>query len=186
MKNIALFDMDGTLADYNGQMKRDLKKLSSPNEPESFVDFSDQPRWVEARMDCIKNSPDWWLNLPIINSGYQILQAALELDYEVHVLTKGPYRTTSAWTQKVQWCRQHLPKEVKVTITEDKSLVYGRVLVDDYPGYVEKWLEYRPRGLALMPSYDYNAGFNPKNVYKYTQENVDYDGIVHELKKAKR
>ena len=30
---IALFDLDGTLADYDGQIRKDLTKIASPNEP---------------------------------------------------------------------------------------------------------------------------------------------------------
>ena len=40
--------------------------------------------------------------------------------------------------REAQWCQHHLPG-VPVTITMDKGLVYGKVLVDDYPPYVERW-----------------------------------------------
>lgn len=35
MKNhkIALFDLDGTLADYDGQLLKDLQHIASPHEP---------------------------------------------------------------------------------------------------------------------------------------------------------
>jgi len=32
-KKIALFDLDGTLADYDGQIVRDLQKIASEYEP---------------------------------------------------------------------------------------------------------------------------------------------------------
>ena len=44
IKPIALFDMDGTLADYLSAMKRDLESMRGPGEPET--DEKD-PDWAE-------------------------------------------------------------------------------------------------------------------------------------------
>jgi hypothetical protein len=60
-----------------------------------------------------------------------------------------------------------------VTITHDKGLVYGAVLVDDWPDYILKWLEHRPRGLVIMPAHDHNAGFTHHNVVRYDGTNID-------------
>jgi FMN phosphatase YigB (HAD superfamily) len=154
---IALFDMDNTLCDYSRRMESCLMKMAHPDEPP--LDMSCLTSWEEARADSIKNTPGWWRELHPLSLGVCILKAAMEMGFECHVLTKGPWKTTSAWTEKVEWCREHLPPEVKVTITEDKSLMYGRVLVDDWPDYVDAWLARRPRGLVLMPTYSYNEGY---------------------------
>jgi len=45
-------------------------------------------------------------------------------------------------------------------------MVYGRALVDDWPPYVEAWLEYRPRGLVIMPDRPWNQGFSHPNVVR--------------------
>lgn len=79
-----------------------------------------------------------------------------EFDFELHVATKGPYNRPNAWAEKVKWCHKHL-RDASVHVVDDKSLLYGKVLVDDWPAYVEKWLEWRPRGLVVMPAYGYNA-----------------------------
>ncbi len=80
------------------------------------------------------------------------------LGFELHVLTKGPRSTPNAWSEKVEWCAEHLP-DANVTVTGDKSLVYGRVLVDDYPPYFTRWLEVRPRGLVVCVAHPWNEGF---------------------------
>jgi hypothetical protein len=90
------------------------------------------------------------------------------------ILTKGPYNATSAWTEKVQWCREHI-YYVPITITEDKSLVYGKVLVDDWPPYVTQWLEWRPRGLVIMPDQPWNQDFIHPNVFRYRGHQDDID-----------
>ena len=72
-----------------------------------------------------------------------------------------------AWGEKLEWCRLHLPEDVQVTLTEDKGLVYGRVLVDDWPPYVLRWLEWRKRGLVIMPAREWNEGFEHRQVIRY-------------------
>ena len=103
---IALFDMDNTLCDYAGAMYRDLAKMASPEEPS--INLSDMPEWLEARSDAVKARPGWWLDLNPIGPGMEVLNIALEIGFECHILTKGPWRTTPAWTEKVEWCREHL------------------------------------------------------------------------------
>lgn len=95
--------------------------------------------------------------------------------WQVHVLTKGPYRTIGAWSEKVSWCRHYLPG-TPVTITEHKGLVYGRILFDDWPEYCRGWLEWRPRGLVIMPEYKYNENFVkewPGSIIRGGYHNID-------------
>lgn len=163
---IALIDMDGTLCDYEGAMNEGLRAIAAPGEkmPENFDE--DIPEYMKNRQSLIKKQVGWWENLRFTDFGQKILSKLRELKFELHILTKGPWSTTSAWTEKVKWCRTNVP-DASITITEDKGLVYGRVLVDDYPGYIERWLEWRPRGTVIMPSYPYNAGFEHPNVFRY-------------------
>ena len=170
-EKICLCDMDGMVADYSGQLMRDLKKLAGPDEPEYKMDWSDKlPEHIWNRVELIKNSKDWWLNLPKLNDGFTLVYLALAIGYDLHVLTKGPKRTKTAWSQKVQWCANHLPEDTNVTITQDKSLMYGRVLMDDYPDYVKPWLDNRPRALAVLPLRDWNKDFRHPNAIHYDEK----------------
>lgn len=173
---IALFDLDGTLADYDGQMRKGLAHIAGPMEPEfldpSFDVHSETRPWLEARKRLIKQQPGWWRNLPRFQLGWDVLQAAKKIGFDITILTKGPYTTTSAWTEKVDWCRNLLP-HTKVTITEDKSAVYGRVLVDDWPAYVEPWLAVRPRGLVIMPAHPWNRDFEHDRAIIYDGSNIE-------------
>ena len=169
---IALFDMDGTLCAYMRQLNRDLAEIASPEDP-PFKSFDDIEPFMSKRIDLIRSVPGWWQNLPKLEIGYDVLLAASEMGFDIHILTKGPWLITAAWTEKVIWCRQNIPHEIDfhTTITEDKSLVYGRVLVDDYPQYIESWLASRPRGLVIMPAHDYNEDFKHPNVCRYDGTN---------------
>lgn len=171
MDNIALFDMDGTIADYGGAMRRDLEYLYSPDEPR-LDSLWYVPAYIENRMDMIKSVPGWWRNIPPITLGLQLLKAAQEIGYEVHILTQGPRNRSHAWKEKIEWVRDHLG-DVDVTITRNKGLVYGKVLVDDYPDYMRKWLKWRSRGLGIMPENYNNKDFEHEQVVKLTEDTYD-------------
>jgi hypothetical protein len=168
---VALVDMDGTLCDYQGSLRRDLEALRSPGDPEVGPD-DETPAWLRAREHAVRRQPGWWRTLPPLKLGFDVLAELQALQFEVHVLTKGPAHAPRAWTEKLEWCQHHLPG-VPVTITMDKGLVYGKVLVDDWPPYVERWLTWRPRGLVILPAQPWNAGFAHPNALRYDGGNLD-------------
>jgi 5'-nucleotidase len=169
---VALVDMDGTLCDYHGTMIRALAELRGEEETVPDPDADDERPWIRARRELVRRQPGWWRNLPRLERGFEVLAELQARRFEVHVLTKGPAGATSAWTEKLEWCQQHLPG-VPVTITMDKGLVYGKVLVDDYPPYIQRWLAWRPRGLVIMPAQPWNAGFAHDNVLRYAGDDLD-------------
>lgn len=172
---VALIDLDGTVADYDGEMDRNLRALKGPNE-EHFTGWDNVPPHIEARRNLIKRQPGFWRSLPRLELGFHIVEELRALQFLLHVLTKGPKYTTGAWTEKADWCRENLP-DAFVTVTQDKSLVFGKVLVDDYPNYFEKWLEVRPRGLVVCVAHDWNGEYAKDgakahpNVFRYNGAN---------------
>ena len=172
MNPVALIDMDGTLADYAGAMRRDLEVLQGPVDPglhELEVLERTYP-YMRARMDMIKRQPDWWQGLEVLPEGFEVVSMLRKLDYKLHILTKGPKRNVDAWTQKAKWCQRWIP-DAEITITLDKGLVYGRVLVDDWPDYIDAWLAHRPRGLVVMPNQPWNQGYRHPQVMRLVAQN---------------
>jgi hypothetical protein len=174
--DIALFDMDGSLADYVGGMVRNLDTLRSPGEPA----ITDENLWdienlghLRARMDLIKSQPGWWLGLEPIPLGMQVLALCQQLGFAVHILTKGPKRHSLAWDEKVRWCQRHVGPDVDIHVTSDKGLVYGKMLYDDYPEYMLRWLRHRPRGLGIMPVTPHNRDFTHPNVVRWDGTNLE-------------
>lgn len=190
-ENIALFDMDGTIVDYEGRLMRDLMSLSSPEEPSfSIQDLHDDncPDYLWRRISMIRKVPGWWKGLPRLDSGLILLEIAKDIGFEINILTKGPSSNATAWKEKVEWVREHLG-DVKITITEDKGLTYGRILVDDYWAYMQRWLMWRPRGLGIMPvDLRYHKPMNvvdvPKNVIQFTGENSQIETVRKLMQKA--
>lgn len=177
MKNVALFDLDGSLADYVSALVRDMNELASPEDKKlteaNLYSLENKHPHLRNRMRLIKRQPDWWLNLAPIPAGMKALQIAKEIGFNIHILTKGPKKASIAWKEKLEWCQLHIDEEVDVHVTSDKGLVYGKVLYDDFPDYMDSWLEYRPRGLGIMPVTPYNKKYKNPNVVKWDGKNVE-------------
>jgi len=174
LENIGLFDMDGSLVDYPGQLRQDLLKLQGPNEPPlDDIWAAEKLPHISARMRLIKSLPGWWRNLPTIEAGMQIFNLARSMGFHNNILTKGPRNQPMAWQEKVEWCRASLPPGTPVHITEDKGLFYGKFLYDDFPEYILSWLEHRPRGLGIMPVNEWNKSFTHPQVVKWDGTNLE-------------
>jgi hypothetical protein len=123
-------------------------------------------------MKLIKSRGEWWENLPKFQLGFDILEVLRDLGFYISVLTQGPRENAVAWSHKLSWCLKNIP-DLDVTITRNKGLVYGKVLVDDYPLYIEGWLKYRRRGLVIMPAHFWNKDFTHPQVIRYDGSNID-------------
>jgi len=160
---VALIDLDGTVADYDKALIREMRAIQGPedapytNRYESGGIRTEIPH-VEARRKLIQRQPGFWRNLEILPLGFEVIEDIRSMKFILHVLTKGPVSTPTAWTEKVEWCQRHL-SDATVTVTGDKSLVYGRILCDDFPPYFLRWLDVRPRGLVVCIAHPWNEGF---------------------------
>ena len=165
--------MDGTIADYDGQMQKDMAELASPEEPQEEIGY-DKPHspHIWARMKMIKARGEWWENIPKLKLGFDVLDILREFDFYISILTQGPKENPVAWSHKVAWCMKNVP-DLDITITRNKGLVYGKILVDDYPEYIMQWLQHRPRGLVIMPAQNWNLNFKHDNVIRYDGKNLD-------------
>jgi hypothetical protein len=174
LAKVFLFDLDGSLADYEGAVLAGLERLRGPGEPahaEFTRAFWDQPH-LKNRIDLITAWPGWWAGLRPLEAGMRVYRLARELGFDCQVLTKGPRSQPRAWAEKVEWCQRHLGPDVDVHVVSDKGLVYGVALYDDYPAYVEAWLRHRPRGLVIMPAGGGNKDFSRPNVIRYDGTNL--------------
>jgi 5'(3')-deoxyribonucleotidase len=190
---IALIDLDGTLADYDAAMILQMALLKGPGETEMphrpGVSDDSVPAYLTARRKIIQRTVGFWRNLKRIPLGFEVVEVMRACGYQLHVLSKGPTSSPNAWTEKLEWCKEHLP-DAAVTISGDKSLVYGRVLFDDYPPYFEGWLAKRPRGLVICLGHPWNEDFRRggskehPNVLRYDGSKGAHIELAIRLKRA--
>jgi len=183
IENIALFDMDGTVCDYEAGLQESMGRIKSPSDEEiNLMHNKNMPDYLKERRSLVLKSEEWWENLPKFKLGFDIWDLAGELEYRRMILTQAPRHNPQALSGKMKWIYKNLG-EVDFTMTRDKGLVYGKVLVDDYPEYIERWLEWRPRGLAIMPASEFNKDYKHKQVIRYNGSN--FDEVKEAMKNAK-
>lgn len=179
--NIALHDLDGTLADYDKAMRRDYFKLCSPEELEHLdamsPDFNPsdfREGYIYERVQMIRSAVGWWRNLQRYQPGFDVLDICRELGFNNHALTKGPRTLPRAWSEKVEWIQAEFTDCAAIHISQNKSMVYGKVLNDDWPAYYLAWLKVRPRGLAIVCAHPWNEGkTDHPRVVRYDGTNLD-------------
>jgi 5'-nucleotidase len=146
---LALIDLDGTIADYNTKMDKELARLVAPGET------GVKGEYLENRRKLISSRPGFYLNLKPLKLGFEVLDLVRTIGFELVVLTKASVDVPNSWSEKVQWAQKYLP-DASITISQTKELVYGRVLVDDWPEYYEAWLQNRPKGLVIAVAHPHN------------------------------
>lgn len=173
IENIALFDMDGTLCGYDKALETDLEKLRSPDEPIFKSPIRDNaPDYIKERKKLITALEEWWVKLPKFKLGFDIWDLAEELEYQRMILTQGPKKNPNALSGKKRWIDNNLGQDTDYTMTRNKGLVYGKILVDDFTEYIVKWLKWRERGLVIMPASIENKDFKHPQVIRYDGTNL--------------
>jgi 5'-nucleotidase len=179
---IALIDLDGTVADFDKVMAAELNRLKAPEEPE-YNDARDWEKpWIKARRRYIKNAPGFWHELPVIDTGMQVVGLLRSHGFHLMVLTKGPHQSTQAWAEKTMWVHKWIP-DAGMTITTDKSGYYGKVLFDDWPDYIEPWLKHRPRGRVIMTDQPWNKDFSHPQVLRYTGDLQEVNDMLIDIQR---
>lgn len=171
MAKLALIDLDGTLADYDGAMTAGLTSLMSTEElivDRRGIGFDRDtvPAYMQERERMVRSMPGFYRNLKPIPLGFFVITVLKDLGYVFHVATKAPrHNTAIASKEKIEWCEEYLPG-VPITISGDKSLLKGNILFDDWPGYTEPWLQMNPNGLVIMPSCPWNKDHKLDRTFK--------------------
>lgn len=176
--------MDQTLFDYELVLKREFQKIKHPEEPEIKFKFDENPEYVKNRMDLITKSESFWEDLPKFQLGWDILEIAKKLDYQIMILTQGPRKNPAAWSGKKKCIDKHFGENFDITLTRNKGLIYGKILVDDFPGYIEKWTKWRKNGKVIMPANDFNKDYKHPQVLRYDGSNLkEVEKVFEEMKR---
>lgn len=188
-RKIALVDLDGTLADYDEAMAKGLISLSAGVEfptPLKGVGFTREqnPPWLQERERMVRSMPGFYRNLAEIPMGMYLFRNLLQEHFECHIATKCPsHNSAIAAMEKIQWCEEHLSYDMpKITICGDKSLLFGDLLFDDWPGYIAPWLKRHQDGIVLMLDQPWNASYEHERVIRVNNKSpFTFSNAIDEL-----
>lgn len=159
MSLTAAFDLDGTLADYSGELSRRMNKIRAESEHEYQPDYFDNkrtwPEFVEERRSLITGMEEFWTSLPILEDGLAVLRVLESMSVKVFILSKGPRTKPEAWSGKNKWATKHFP-HLTLNVVSSKGEFDADILVDDYPAYIAEWLAKHRNGLAIAPARPWN------------------------------
>ena len=172
---VALVDMDGTLCECSGAIMSGLAQLRGPLEDPAEERLSEAPAHIVARRRLIMSVPGFWRDLQPLRFGFDVIGALDEYDFKSYILTKGPRENSVGWMEKFEWCRKHVP-DLPIVITEEKAIVHGAVLVEDWPPYIAQWLHSCPTGLVIVPAQPWNLDVErsfPAQAIRYDGSNLN-------------
>lgn len=138
---MVLLDMDGVLADYEAGCARVLTAMGAnpASVPRSGWSFAAD---VEARLGAgaalefadLTSRPGFFAGLDPMPGAPLAVERMLDAGWTLVVCTSPRLSARTCASEKLDWLSQHTPGVSRsFTITKDKSLVRGHVLVDDKP-----------------------------------------------------
>jgi 5'(3')-deoxyribonucleotidase len=160
---ICLVDVDGVLADFVGSFLRCYSDLGG-DIPRGFEwwewnDYLDLPDG-----DAIDGA--WkheWLFNTFLDPYPGAMQALRRLNarHEVYLVTSiaSPWETHVP--ARTKWLRRHAPFldiRNQVIVANQKGIVQGDVLVDDYLENIRSWRAWNPKGRAVVIDHPWNEG----------------------------
>ena len=105
-------DMDNTLVDFRSA----LRKRGLPE----TMDNADEIEGLFADMDPLPGA-------------LEAYRALVDRGHDVYILSTAPWGNPSAWSDKLQWVKEHLGliAHKRLILTHHKHLLRGDLLIDD-------------------------------------------------------
>jgi 5'(3')-deoxyribonucleotidase len=117
MRKVIYIDMDGTIADFNSAVGREVKSVTEKC-PESL-------------------EKGFYRNMKVITGAKQAV-ALLEEHFDVYIATKPKSGNPHCLEEKMEWVREHFPSLAsKVFFTPNKNILQGHMLIDDHMRWSE-------------------------------------------------
>ena len=143
-----LFDMDDVLADFeNGLL--DTYRAKHPDkyyipfeQRNTFGTIYDYPQDCQPLIKAVYTSPGFVRSLPPINGGIEALMEINRGGHDVFICTSPLNIYENCVLEKYLWAEEHLNSHPlnngvdwtkRMILTKDKTLIYGKYLLDDNP-----------------------------------------------------
>ncbi|XP_019615097.1 PREDICTED: 5'(3')-deoxyribonucleotidase, cytosolic type-like [Branchiostoma belcheri] len=140
-----LLDMDGVLADFEGQFLKNFRE-KYPQDP--FVPLEDRSGFyvtkqyyalgqdIGTKAFGIYEEKGFFLSLQPIEGAIEAAREMADMEgVDVYICTSPIKKYTHCVVEKYQWLDKHLGKEwmERMILTRDKTVINGDLLIDDKP-----------------------------------------------------
>ena len=165
-------DMDGVLADFFG----DWAKLMGVD---SFRDIKD----VNAALEKIKDTNDFWLNLPVTDNAKPLLELIKKVKGEYSICSSPLPGDKNSEPHKREWIKKHLaffpPKEIIITHDKAKYATQSdgtsNILIDDYGVNINAW---EAAGGIGFKHKDHKFERTAKNIKQHMDADVEEGSLI--------
>jgi|SRR5690606_1016030 len=152
-KNI-LIDVDGVLANFDQTFINVAKNMFGINvvqHPDiwDFCEFPEIKPYKDQIMNDIIHIPGIVGNMEVYDGAKEMVQA-LRSKANVIACTDSAYPGIFA-TERVIWLMEEFNfKKEDIIFSGRKYLINARMLIDDKPSNVEKWVRHNPNGVGVL------------------------------------
>ncbi len=140
-RNIVLVDLDNTVADFDRGMEIFLRKLHPDVQiipacdRRTFWYQRDYPEKLHPLMQGIYNSHGFYADLLPIEGAIEAINEMSKDGIEVMLCSANLRDNPYCASEKHAWVGRYLGRDFveRLILSTDKTMVYGRVLIDDNP-----------------------------------------------------
>jgi 5'-nucleotidase len=141
LSKIILIDLDGPLADFEGEF---LKKWKEKFPGEFFIPFEQRktfflndeyPEHLRDKATAIIAAEGFFADISPVANGISTVKEMTSLGHKVFICTSDIYGNKTGLADKRTWVQKHLGHDLAKTMifTRDKTLIHGDYLIDDKP-----------------------------------------------------
>jgi 5'-nucleotidase len=176
---LVLVDMDGVLADFEGEFLRRWRKkfprqIFYPlDKRDTFYVHEQYGKEMQDKVREITGAPGFFASLPLIADGDLALHTLLSLGHKVIICTSPLSSNPTCLQEKYDWVNRYLGKDLarSMIIIKDKTMVMGDILIDDRPEVVG----------AFKPTWEHVLFHAPYNKAVANKKRLHHWGNIHLL-----
>lgn len=167
-------DIDDTLADFNGKLRRIYNKRYLPHRIDrnhfNLCDIDECFDELTAhRLKDIFNEKGFFSDLKLLPGAFEVVNALIQRNHSIYLVTAPPRRANlggakavnpGAATEKISWIMQKFPKLAQNTvITSHKYLIKADMLIDDNVNNIRGWCQAHPQGIGYLIDQPWNRAY---------------------------
>lgn len=167
-----LVDMDQVLYDFVGGVNAKLPPGIKPQpDPDVYWYFNMYPAEQRPALYSITNKPGFFLNLPLYKGVQKCIWELAESGYDIWFVSTPLRSNPLSTTEKIEAIVRDFGWEWadKLILTHDKTLIRGRILIDDKPDIIGSTI---PTWDQVYMDHAYNRNMGGYRIFSWDIDEV--------------